>query len=172
MKITINGSKYNKVHRWLIATLGKANKCSNKNCDNVSKKYEWAKKKECDYEMNAENFMPLCIKCHRTYDFKEETLRKIQQNSIHLKKTKCPQGHPYSPENTQYVIQKNGNRGRHCRTCNRAHQKKLNEKKKLIPLTPEQREKQRTRNRERYRKFLGKGKFVWDKYKSNKTLSK
>jgi len=40
-------------------------------------------------------------------------------------KTHCPQGHPYSAENTAINIWKrNGNRARYCKTCNRLRVKK------------------------------------------------
>lgn len=45
---------------------------------------------------------------------RENILRGYCPAAIHARKTHCPQGHEYSPENTAI---RNGER--HCRTCNR-----------------------------------------------------
>lgn len=40
-----------------------------------------------------------------------------KNRGVNQKKTHCPRGHPYSPENTYTLHLKNGSFGRHCRTC-------------------------------------------------------
>lgn len=40
-------------------------------------------------------------------------------NRVGPQKTHCPQGHPYSPDNTRVEIGPKGQRRRHCITCHR-----------------------------------------------------
>lgn len=49
----------------------------------------------------------------------ENTRRGAGASTINAKKTHCPQGHPYSAENTLYYAPKGAPR-RYCRTCKRA----------------------------------------------------
>lgn len=65
---TGNNISYKGLHNWLFDTFGKANKCENESCLNISNKYEWAKIKGKRYERKRENFRMLCISCHRIYD--------------------------------------------------------------------------------------------------------
>ena len=44
------------------------------------------------------------------------TLRGVGPSALNAKKTHCPQGHEYTPENTYY---RGKNHSRRCRTCNR-----------------------------------------------------
>lgn len=41
------------------------------------------------------------------------------RNGVHpeAKKTRCPQGHEYTPENIKWSMKSNGSRSRKCRTC-------------------------------------------------------
>ncbi len=50
---------------------------------------------------------------------------------IHAAKTHCPQGHPYSPENTRLYKNKRGWNCRSCRTCTRARNRKQKLRAKL-----------------------------------------
>lgn len=59
---------YSAVHYWLKKKYGKATKCENKECKGTSTNYEWAKKKECEYEKKRENFIMLCKSCHAKQD--------------------------------------------------------------------------------------------------------
>jgi len=68
--VTLN--EYARVHRWINRKKGKANKCENPDCDFTTKKYHHALKKGCNYEKKEENFLMLCVKCHKKYDWKDE----------------------------------------------------------------------------------------------------
>lgn len=58
---------YSAIHLWLRGKFGRANKCEF--CDVKGKnRYEYALKKGFLYERIRENFIMLCVKCHRDYD--------------------------------------------------------------------------------------------------------
>lgn len=61
---------YESIHSWLKYHHGKSHKCENKNCENKSNNYEWAKLHDRKYEYKRENFWMLCALCHRKYDSK------------------------------------------------------------------------------------------------------
>lgn len=79
MKIKLAYKKYSALHHWLRYHFGSAYKCQNPNCPNLSKKYQWALKKGCNYEYKIENFFMLCASCHQKYDLTEETREKMRQ---------------------------------------------------------------------------------------------
>ena len=68
---------------------------------------------------------------------KENILRGTSPTAVNARKTHCPQGHEYTPENTYYDT-----RGRRCRACilERQKQRRL--------ADPEWAERQRERHRE------------------------
>lgn len=66
--------KYSSVHWWLRKNFGVASKCENPNCKNLSKNYEWAKRKEKNYEKKIDNFIMLCKSCHARQDIKPKNL--------------------------------------------------------------------------------------------------
>jgi hypothetical protein len=39
-------------------------------------KFHWALKRGCNYEHKRENFISLCVSCHRRYDLKPEWIEK------------------------------------------------------------------------------------------------
>ncbi len=57
-----------------------------------------------------------------------EPARGAGMGAYNADKTHCPQGHPYTPENTYYFVSQKGKfrRSRICRTCNKEYQKKRN----------------------------------------------
>lgn len=58
---------YGTVHDWLKEKFGQPNNCEH--CGSTTqKRYEWAKKRGCEYERKRENFIRLCKKCHNDYD--------------------------------------------------------------------------------------------------------
>ena len=56
------------IHVWLKVNYGKADYCENKDCKGKSKNYNWAKLRNKKYERKRENFIRLCVSCHRYYD--------------------------------------------------------------------------------------------------------
>lgn len=82
----ITTSEYNKIHKWLRKEYGNADHCENTECDNASKKFEWAMIHEKGYDYKRENFKQLCQNCHAKYD---STQTDTWQNSQHhIKKIK------------------------------------------------------------------------------------
>lgn len=64
---------YAAIHDWIKSIYGKATKCENPNCENISIVFDWALKKGKKYEnREVENFWQLCRKCHKKYDFVEK----------------------------------------------------------------------------------------------------
>jgi len=69
---------YTGIHVWLKTTFGKPNKCENKDCvypRKGAKKtlikpcwFEWALIKGKEMKRRRENFIMLCLACHRKYD--------------------------------------------------------------------------------------------------------
>jgi len=60
---------YHGIHRWMNKTFGKAKKCENLDClYRPPKSFEWALLEGMKYERKRENFIQLCIGCHRKYD--------------------------------------------------------------------------------------------------------
>lgn len=59
---------YNGIHSWLNKVFGRANKCELHNCLGISKDFDWALIKGKKYERKRENFIRLCVSCHRHYD--------------------------------------------------------------------------------------------------------
>lgn len=80
---------YRAVHAWLKYYHGKASKCEMPDCLSKSKAFNWALKKDCEYEKNIDNFMQLCSSCHKKYDLTEDTRRRLsesgKQNSCFVK---------------------------------------------------------------------------------------
>ena len=62
---------YSTLHRWLSNKFGSASKykCQNLNCQwPFSKRMEYALVRGLEYERKRENFLILCVRCHRRYD--------------------------------------------------------------------------------------------------------
>jgi len=84
---------YEAIHIWLSSNYGSPKKCNF--CGEIGKKIkagkktrwtiEWAVKKGCKCERKRENFICLCIKCHRSYDEVIKKMWKIRK----LNKNKC-----------------------------------------------------------------------------------
>ncbi len=64
---------YGGIHTWVRKIYGKANKCQadliGLICLGESENFDWAKLRGKNYERKRENFVMLCHKCHRCYDF-------------------------------------------------------------------------------------------------------
>ena len=59
---------YSGIHMWLRANFGAANWCESITCSRKSKNYNWCKVQGMEYERRRENFIQLCVSCHRYYD--------------------------------------------------------------------------------------------------------
>lgn len=70
---------YYAIHSWLILHYGKANMCTNTNCDGVSNVYHWAKLLGFKYERKRDNFVMMCAKCHRKYDYTPESTKRSME---------------------------------------------------------------------------------------------
>lgn len=71
-----NKSFYQSVHYWIKHNYGKANKCENIECPEISRNYDWAKKKGKSYDYKRVNFIMLCHSCHKKYDMTDEFREK------------------------------------------------------------------------------------------------
>jgi hypothetical protein len=58
---------YHGIHKWIGRHLGKPNKCDICGTEK-SKKFEWASKNH-EYKRIKSNWLRLCTKCHRNYDY-------------------------------------------------------------------------------------------------------
>lgn len=74
-------------HGWLINNYGSANKCENREqnilgfkCTCKSKKYHYALKKGKKYSHNRDNFLMLCVSCHKYYDFTEKARANLRRS--------------------------------------------------------------------------------------------
>lgn len=66
---------YSGLHRWIANTFGRLEECEI--CGTLdAKKYEWANK-DHKYRRNKEDWMRVCTRCHRRYDYEnnQKTLR-------------------------------------------------------------------------------------------------
>lgn len=68
---------YIKVHNWLNNEYGKANKCEI--CKKDKPNYHWALKNGMEYDFNKDNFIQLCVSCHRKYDYNEDVAKRISE---------------------------------------------------------------------------------------------
>lgn len=60
-------ASYTAKHIWMVVHFGKANKCENKNCKKLSKKYHWANLSG-KYKRNRNDWKMLCVSCHSLFD--------------------------------------------------------------------------------------------------------
>lgn len=70
---------YSAIHKWLLRTLGRADKCSF--CGETNKKIQWANKSH-EYYRKFNDYIPLCISCHRAFD-------KTYRGSISRRFSRC-----------------------------------------------------------------------------------
>jgi len=59
---------YTGKHHRIIAQLGSANHCENCGLDDEDRMYHWANKSG-KYKMELNDWMSLCVSCHRLYDY-------------------------------------------------------------------------------------------------------
>jgi len=63
-----DGANYFTIHSWLKRHFGKANKCEEPGCKEISNRFHWALIKGKKYIHKRENFWMLCASCHAIYD--------------------------------------------------------------------------------------------------------
>jgi len=84
---------YSGIHLWLFKNYGKANQCQASLlglvCKGVSKKFEWAKLKGKKYKYKRENFIQLCISCHKNYDYTLEWRKNLSNTHKGILNTKA-----------------------------------------------------------------------------------
>lgn len=81
-KNEIDKWEYRFIHDWLRDTFGKANHCENPDCKRGKiKRFEYALKKGYEYEYKRENYIQLCVSCHRLYDTPGFTGKKHKEES-------------------------------------------------------------------------------------------
>ena len=78
--LTLNEYKY--IHIWLIRTYGKADKCTNPDCDGRSHKFDRALIHGKLHDRDPDNYIFLCRRCHLKYD----EIQIGEKNSFYGKK--------------------------------------------------------------------------------------
>lgn len=75
-----------------------------------------------------------CRECHRLNEKKRNARLREGKTNNHFKfRTHCPQGHPYDEHNTLVFTRPDGGKGRQCKACNSARNKRRREKLKEAP---------------------------------------
>lgn len=75
----LRGGGYAAIHKWLTRHYGRADHCEGDFCDEVSRRYHWAKLPELPYEHDRENFTQLCSSCHKLLDLTDEGRKNISE---------------------------------------------------------------------------------------------
>lgn len=71
--------EHSNVHRQLKKKYGKADICEMPDCKSVNPvNFNWALKKGHSYSSNREDYIKMCISCHRKYDFNEDIRVKLK----------------------------------------------------------------------------------------------
>lgn len=82
VRIIINGitkQEHQALHGKLKKKFGKADRCEMPDCKSVNPKYfNWALRKGHAYSSNKEDYIKMCISCHRKYDFNEDIRVKLK----------------------------------------------------------------------------------------------
>jgi len=81
----VNGldkTTHNRLHRQLIKINGKAAKCEAGDCSGKSKIFQWALRKGHSYSNKKEDYIQLCVSCHRKYDFNENIRAKLKAKKM------------------------------------------------------------------------------------------
>ena len=93
-----NRAGYAAFHIWILKYYGNANKCDNREnktldfeCSDSTNNFEWAKIKGRRYSRDREDYLQLCVSCHRKYDYvpKNRQCEVIQCNRPHSRHGFC-----------------------------------------------------------------------------------
>ena len=79
-------AEYQRVHKWMAYHFGKPDKCENPDCKGRGSRFEWALIKGEDLKKARENFIMLCSKCHRSYDFKGRQKKESHSKNVSIAK--------------------------------------------------------------------------------------
>jgi hypothetical protein len=80
MKQGLTDREYRYIHKELVRNYGKADHCVLCGSKN-SNRYEWALIHGYSYDTNPNHYMQLCVKCHRKYDFNEDSRIKNRNSN-------------------------------------------------------------------------------------------
>ena len=111
----ITNKEYNQIHYWLKKNFGKANCCEKEDCKGISKKFEWALKKDCGYEKKRDSFQMLCKSCHAIQDVTEEGMQKLSDSY----RGKVPKVGTIKCEICDKDVHKAHIRRKYCDDCNK-----------------------------------------------------
>jgi hypothetical protein len=67
------------VHSWIEKVKGKPKRCEICGIEDKKKKYHWANK-DGRYRRREDEWMRVCVSCHRIYDYKQQKNNKITNN--------------------------------------------------------------------------------------------
>lgn len=77
----ISKSEYAAIHYWLRKHHGPATSCQNAYCTRKSVTFEWALRRDKQYERVRENFIQLCKSCHGQMDVTDHTRRTLHEKN-------------------------------------------------------------------------------------------
>lgn len=79
-QMKLGSSKYANLHKWLNDNYKKRDTCDH--CDFPANRIEWALKKGKRYSRNKDDYLNLCVPCHRKYDCTETQREKMRSVNI------------------------------------------------------------------------------------------
>lgn len=105
----IKTKHYANVHAFINRKFGKASKCENEHCTfEKPKRFEWALRNGREYSKNPDDYMQLCVSCHRKYDFTETKRERMSASQTGKKKIDFQgKGHFRSKPITQFDLDGN-----------------------------------------------------------------
>lgn len=68
---------YDLIHAWVRYHYGKADHCTNKDCEGKTSRFEYALIHGKSYDRNIKNYKQLCGICHRKYDLTKSGKEKV-----------------------------------------------------------------------------------------------
>ena len=80
-------SKYTAIHNWIIKNYGNAPFCSF-DITHKGKRFDWANISG-EYKRDINDYIPLCVPCHRKFDFTEQYRMNLRKCRVNKKKVKC-----------------------------------------------------------------------------------
>jgi len=75
--------KYGALHGWVVTHKGKPSKCEICGTTDSGERYEWANVNH-QYRRNLDDFVRMCVTCHRIFDFKAAKERRKRGDSSRL----------------------------------------------------------------------------------------